>query len=589
MPPVPFVIGAGHMPDLPDLDNPGSPNARNVIPRSSKSFGPYPSPQIYSSSTLTKLCQGAASFIDSGGNVYQFAGDANDLYGYSSSAWNKVSQTIGGYSCPSTGHWKFEYYNGQVFATDFDDAIQAFTLGSSTAFADLANGGVTALAVTGGSGYTNGINYPLTASGGGGTGFTGLVNVVGGALTNPRIITQGRSFASAPAISFSAGAGSGGSITATVANIAPTCRDMAMVLGFLVAVGTDDPNFGENPWRVWWSTAGNPAGWPTPGTAAAAEALSSYTDLTGPGGWNQGIAAGLLNANAIILQQHALWAMNFAGPPNVFDFTKIEGAKGCLAPGSIIVVSQTAFYLGEDGFYACDGTNIIPIGTDAVDHTFFADLDQNNVARVCAAVDVLNRMVMWAYPGKGNTNGNPNHILCYRWDIKRWSILDVTLEMLVRLLTTGYTLDQLYTILSYSIGDLPAPLDSTVWTGGAVNLGMFDTSNRLNYFNGPSLAATVDSGEREIFPGRRAVIGGECRPLVDSAGMAGSAPSLAIGRRNRLQDAVSFANAVAMNSLGYCPQRTTGRYVRARLTMPAGATWTNLWGANLDAVDGGGR
>jgi len=139
-------------------------------------------------------------------------------------------------------------------------------------------------------------------------------------------------------------------------------------------------------------------------------------------------------------------------------------------------------------------------------------------------------------------------------------------------------------VLGYTIDALPAPLDSPVWTGGAVNLGAFDTAHKLNYFNGPNLAAIVDTGEREPFMGRRAVIGGECRPLVD-----GGTPSMAIGRRDSLQGAVNFSRAVAVNSLGYCPQRTTGRYIRSRITMPAGAVWTNLWGAHLDASDAGGR
>jgi hypothetical protein len=199
--------------------------------------------------------------------------------------------------------------------------------------------------------------------------------------------------------------------------------------------------------------------------------------------------------------------------------------------------------------------------------------------------------VFWAYPGKGNTNGTPNRVLAYRWDLRRWSILDLACEYMVRLLSVGYTLDQLYTILGYSFDGppassapaLPAPLDSRVWTGGLVLLGLFDTGHRLNYLTGPNLAATVDSGELQPFPGRRALITG-ARPWVD-----GGIPSIAIGKRDRMTDPVVFTAPSAMNSFGTCPLRTTGRYLRTRVTLPAGATWTNLVGLELDAEPRGER
>jgi hypothetical protein len=505
MPPLPLPIKvASYMPDLPDFQNPGSPNARNVLPRTRQSFGPVGAPMVYSSSALSKTCQGAASYLDPSGNAYQFAGDANDLYEFSSLAWTKVSKTLGIYSVPSTGQWRFEYFNGILLATDYNDQIQKFALGTDTAFADLAG-------------------------------------------------------------------------------TPPKARYMAVVRGFLMLAGTNDGTFGQQPQRAWWSGIGNPTNWPTPGTLSAAQAMSSYNDLTGSGGWNQGIVGNLGNADGAIFQEHAVFRVMFAGPPNVFDFLPAEGVKGCPAPGSIIQVGALVYYLGEDGFYAFDGATSTPIGVDQVDKAFFADLDQNNIARITAAVDPINKIVFWCYPGQGNSGGNPNHILAYRWDLQRWSILDLTAEFMVRLLSIGYTLDQLFTVLGYSIDGLPAPLDSRIWTGGKILLGLFDTSHRLNYLTGSNMAATVDSGEQQLFAGKRALISA-ARPWVD-----GGTPSVAVGKRDRMSDAVAYTPASKMNAFGTCPLRTTGRYVRTRLTMPAGATWTNLVGLELDAEPRGER
>jgi hypothetical protein len=335
---------------------------------------------------------------------------------------------------------------------------------------------------------------------------------------------------------------------------------------------------------VWWSGAGNAENWPTPGTLAAAQAMSSYNDLTGSGGWNQGIVGNLGNADGAIFQEHAVYRVMFAGPPNVFDFQPAEGVKGCPAPGSIIQVGPLVYYLGEDGFYVFDGASSRPIGADQVDKFFYDDLDQNYLWRICAAVDPINKLVFWAYPGAGSSGGTPNRVLAYRWDLQRWSVLDLTLDFLVRLLSIGYTLDQIYTVLGHALDDAGlAPLDSRIWTGGKVLLGLFDTNRQLNYLTGPNLAATVDSGEIQPFAGKRAEVQ-FARPWVD-----GGTPAIAIGRRERMSDAVAWTPPAAMNALGICPLRTTGRYLRARVTLPAGATWTNLIGLELDATARGER
>jgi len=70
----------------------------------------------------------------------------------------------------------------------------------------------------------------------------------------------------------------------------------------------------------------------------------------------------------------------------------------------------------------------------------------------------------------------------------------------------------------------------------------------------------------------------------------GGTPSIAIGTRNRQIDAVSFAGAVAINSLGTCRGRWRGRYHRARLTIPAASSWNHLYGVDeILAVPAGTR
>ena len=80
------------------------------------------------------------------------------------------------------------------------------------------SGTIVSLSVTPGSGYTNGTNYALIFSGGGGTGAAGTFRVVGGQVVNVVLTSGGTGYTSAPTVSFAnGGAGTGAVATATMA------------------------------------------------------------------------------------------------------------------------------------------------------------------------------------------------------------------------------------------------------------------------------------------------------------------------------------------------------------------------------------
>lgn len=359
---------------------------------------------------------------------------------------------------------------------------------------------------------------------------------------------------------------------------------------FLVFANTNDPENGNMPQRVWWSAAGNHRSWPSLGSDLAAQLESGAVDLLGAGGTVQGMAPDLLNADAAIFQEYAVRRMVYSGPPSVFSFLPVENARGCIAPSSIVAYGGIAYYWAPDGLNAFDGVGSTPIGANKVDKFLLGDgvqsgdVDMGSINRVVGSLDPINRLVWWCYVSRQNAGGNPDKLLCYNWELNRFSLAVITTETIVRILSLGYTLDELFTVLGYTIDTIPAPLDSSVWLGGRLQLGIFDANHKLNFMTGAALAATVDTSEIQPVAGRRALVR-NARPLVDGA----SAPSVSIGHRERAQDAVTYSTAVALNSMGACGVRASGRYLRARITTPAGSTWTNISGAELDAVALGSR
>lgn len=124
-----------YLPDLPSFNNTGVTEAKNVIP-GGDSYLQFPGLTVYSDA-LTARCQGAIFAKDSGGNSFNFAGDATKLYKLAIAAWSNVSK-VGGYSTNSDERWFFSTYGQRVLATNFTDAIQTYLMGTSSAFADLS-------------------------------------------------------------------------------------------------------------------------------------------------------------------------------------------------------------------------------------------------------------------------------------------------------------------------------------------------------------------------------------------------------------------------------------------------------------------
>lgn len=572
-----------YTPDMPAFNNPGSANIVNCVPRTESSYGPYPQLNTYGTA-LNSTCLGSYCCLDSADDVHIFAGDVNNLYTYTTTTASIVSNGTNPYNVTSGEKWNFALFGSRVLATDFESPIQSYSLLTSSKFSDLANGNIISLMLVAGSGYTNGTYALSVTNPGAGSGFAGTVTVSGGILSSYAITSVGSNYPQTATISVpaGAGAGSGGSITPTIQTIAPKARYMAQVKGFLVLGNTSDAVGGNQPQRVWWSSSNDPTTWPTPGGTLAATLQSSYNDLFGEGGWIKGIVGNLGTADGAVFMEHAIWQMIYVGPPVVFNFIPIEGARGTEMPGSIAQLGGTVFYVGEDGIYQFDGTTSVPIGYGKVDKTFFADLDFSYLSRVTGAIDPINKLYVLAYPGAGNSNGNPNKILTYHWPSQKWSVLQVNCEHILRAYAFGNNvLDSIGSVSLDSVTYNKFPMDSSVWNGGQLLLGGFDVSHQLSFFNGPNLGATIETTEGQPYPDKISFIN-NCRPLVD-----GGIPTVSFAWRNRLVDVPNYNIGTVMNQIGTCPQTINGRYLRASVTIPNGSLWTHFQGIDVDAVPNG--
>ena len=117
--------------DQPDLLNGELEEAENCIPFV-QSYGPFPAAAAYSQAAPAKV-YGAMSTKDLGNNVYTFLGTEKALYRESATAINDISRTATYAASTETG-WEFVTFGNTVLGVNGFDAMQVFTMGTSTQF-----------------------------------------------------------------------------------------------------------------------------------------------------------------------------------------------------------------------------------------------------------------------------------------------------------------------------------------------------------------------------------------------------------------------------------------------------------------------
>lgn len=349
------------------------------------------------------------------------------------------------------------------------------------------------------------------------------------------------------------------SLFADLSGTAPKARYISVVRNNVVVANTDDSVDGAVPYRVRWSGVGDATAW-TPSVTTQ----SDFQDLDGDGGWCQQIVGG---EYGVIFQERSIWRMTYVGSPIIYQFDEVERGRGTPAPGSVTKIGSAIPYLGIDGFYIHDGQQSIPIGTNKIDKTFYTDLDQSYMGRICSTVDPINQIIFWAAPGQQNVGGNPNRIYAYNYSpnaAKRWAYAEQDVEYIYRSLAEGYTLDGLDAI-SGSIDALLFSLDSRVWTGSTALFSGFNSDHKQANFTGTALDATIETQEVELTPNMRTNIQ-EIRPFIEGFDTV----TIQIGGRNSLDESVTWGSAISANSAGNFPCRSNYRYHRMRVNMSGG-------------------
>lgn len=471
------------MPDQPGITG-ALMDAKNVVSQAI-GYGPLPTAAVFSQAASENLVSLIAAKTPA--NVTKlFAAGSTNLFDISGvGAVSNVSKS-GGYTPNSSNdRFRFTQFGKVIIATNNNDPMQAYTLGTSTAFAD------------------------LSAS-------------------------------------------------------APVCKYLTVVRDFVVTAFTTESST-LYPTRVRWSGINDETAW---GTSQVTQA--DYQDIP-DGGQVIGIRGGEFG---LIFMEKSIHRMSYVGTPFVFQFDNISRGKGCIAASSIAQLQGVTFFLSEDGFYMCDGQQVVAIGAEKVDRWFFHNSDETAFDSMSAAIDPIRKLVIWNF----KTKFAQRQLLIYNFKTQKWTYGDTNADYISDASTSAVTLEDLDSFSS-SIDALPVSLDSVLYIGGKYFLGGTTGAYVVTY-NGPNAIGEIVTGD--IGAGSRSIIT-LAKPQIDN----GSA-SVAVASRALLSQEVNFGTSIPADYENRVSLRSNGNYHRLKTT-PTGDNWTTAVGLDIDLVGQGTR
>ena len=355
-------------------------------------------------------------------------------------------------------------------------------------------------------------------------------------------------------------------------------RYVGIVREFVVFAYTNDATNGTLANGVRWSAINDPTDY-----TASGATLSDSQQVYGEG--ELGDCTGFVGGEyGTVFFEGGIVRMTLTNTDAIFSFDQIVFGTGCTAPGTIASYGEKIFYLGPDGFYILNGAQAIPIGNNKVDKFFYSDFDQSLSHMANAVIDPINTLYILAYPGAGNS-GICNKVIMYNWVTGRWTYSEPgNFAVLVNSMSQSVDPDAASTETIYGNPDTGAfadvSLDSRIFIGGKLQLSAIDSNHKLAFFNSAALTAVLETGETQLFPGRRALVT-NVRSMVEGSGTV----SIEAGTRNTTSATVTYTSPATVNSDGEANLFAEGRYHRARVTITGG--FDHAYGLDWDAVPKG--
>jgi hypothetical protein len=557
-------LGFGeYRPDVSDTNQDYTKSVLNVLPQSD-GYGPFKGANVFTGALATQA-RGVFFARNVDGSIRVFAGTATKLYSLDNTTleWTDVSKAAGTYSeLDGDGNWSFAQFNSVVVAVQANTVPQAFTLGSSSEFADL-----------GGS-------PPQSA-------YVSVVNrflVLSGQLSNPRRVTWSglnaiTTWTSGTTYSDFQDMPDGGNVNGVVGGEFGVILQDSTIRRMTFAPGADIifqiERLAKDVGTLYpWSVVDT-------GGAVYFYSTKGFLRITGDGAITP---IGKERVDRTFLTDH--------------DTTEPQLVIGSAKPDASLILwtyKSTDFNSSTFNKALAYDTALDRWAPVEIEGEYLASLAKPGIT-----LESLNTIGSRAISGAADNGSGLIRLTVSSttdWatgDIKEVASVGGTTEANGSWTITvvdgthidldGSTFTNAYTSGGYvagSIDDLEVSLDE--FSAATLNqMAVVTSAHKLAYFTGDNLEATLESAEQSGISKRLFIRG--YYPLTDAPSAYASTAA-----RENLNATPAYSTEQELNAQGFCPQRVSTRHARAKIRIPAATSWTYITAVEPDFTYEGSR
>jgi len=199
------------------------------------------------------------------------------------------------------------------------------------------------------------------------------------------------------------------SVLPTALANAPVNNDAIVVTEerFIFALGA-----GNNPRKVQWCDREDNTDWTPTATNQAGD-----FELTTTGRIQQAVK---VRGRTLILTTTDAHVATYSGPPFVYGFERVSGSCGAISRMSAVGIHEGAFWMGNNGFFAYDGSGVRELQC-AVHDRVFDNINTSQNSKVFGVHNAQHNEIWWFYSTGTDAEDNDSYVAYdYREDI--WTV-----------------------------------------------------------------------------------------------------------------------------------------------------------------------
>lgn len=197
------------------------------------------------------------------------------------------------------------------------------------------------------------------------------------------------------------------SAEAGIIGTVPSCKALIVTAErFLFALAADG-----NPRKITWCDRENYLDW-TPTATNEAGDIELQTN-------GQIRNAVRVKGRTLILTNIDAHVATYQGQPAVYGFRQVRSGCGLVAPNTLVSAAQGAMWMGSNGFFAYDGSQVVEIPCEVEDHVF-TNINMGEIRKAHAITNERANEVWWYYPSANSTECN--RYVAYDYQEGHWLI-----------------------------------------------------------------------------------------------------------------------------------------------------------------------